>query len=116
MLKNSILKFLKLDGLIESLTGYVETRVELLKIEVREDIAKALAKLSFSIVLGFSFIVFLLFISIALALWVGESLGLVLGFTIVAVLYFLITLICIIFKKPIGRKLEKTFLDIVKEK
>ncbi len=116
MLKNSILKFLKLDGLIESLTGYVETRVELLKIEVREDIAKALAKLSLFLVLAFSFIVFLLFTSIALALWIGEALGLVLGFAIIAGLYFLIALTCLLFKKAISKNLEKTLLDIVKEK
>lgn len=116
MLKDTVLKFLKLDGFIESLTGYVETRVELLKMEVREDIAKALAKLSLFFVLAFSFVIFLVFISIALALWIGESLGLVLGFAIVAAVYLLITLTCLLFKKPISKNLEKTLLDIAKEK
>ena len=43
MLKDTLAKFFKVDSLIENLTGFVETRVELLKIEVKEDFAKGLA-------------------------------------------------------------------------
>ena len=116
MLKDTILKFLKLDGLIESLAGYIEARVELFKLEIREDVAKAMAKLSVFFILAFSFVIFLLFASLSVALWIGESLGLVLGFAIIAAAYFLITLMCFLFKKPISKSLEKTLLDITKKK
>ena len=39
-IKDSIFKFLRLDNLVENLSGYVETRIELVKLEVREEIAK----------------------------------------------------------------------------
>src|SRR5688572_10241369 len=44
MLKDTLSKFFKVDSLLGNLTGYVETRVELLKIEVKEDVAKGLAQ------------------------------------------------------------------------
>ena len=37
----ALAKFLKLDGLIENVSGYVEARIAF-KIEVREDVAKAI--------------------------------------------------------------------------
>ena len=116
MLKNSILKFLKLDGFVEILTGYLETRVELLKVEVKEDIAKALAKLSVFFLLAFVFILFVFFISITLALLFAETLGLIGGFGIVALLYLAFALVLLLLKKPIGRSLEKKMLEIIKKK
>jgi uncharacterized membrane protein YqjE len=67
VLKDSILKFLKLESLIENLTGYVETRIELTKMEIREDLAKALANFLLFILLGVVFTFFLILISIAVA-------------------------------------------------
>ena len=34
-----------MDSLIENITGYVETRIELMKIEMKEELAKGLSKL-----------------------------------------------------------------------
>lgn len=116
MPKNSILKFLKLDGFVDSLTDYLETRVELLKVEMREDVAKALAKFSVFCVLAFAAIVFLLFASIALALWIGQTHGLVFGFTIIALLYLFIAIALLLSKKFVSKKIEKKLLKIVMKK
>jgi uncharacterized membrane protein YdjX (TVP38/TMEM64 family) len=116
MLKDTILKFLKLDGFVDHLTGYLETRVELLKTEVREDMIKAVAKLCLIFVLTLSFIIFVLFASIALALWIGTSLGMILGFAIISGGYFLTALLLLLFKDPIYKSLEKKLLEIVKKK
>jgi hypothetical protein len=40
MLRDSIAKFFKVDSLISHLTGYIETRVEILKIEAKEELSK----------------------------------------------------------------------------
>jgi uncharacterized membrane protein YqjE len=116
MLKDSILKFLKLDGFIESLTGYVETRVELLKVEVREDVARSMAKVSIFFLIAFSVVVFILFLSIALALWLAMYTGMVAGFAIVAVLYLLLAWLFVLFKDSIRKNIERKLLDIVKKK
>jgi uncharacterized membrane protein YqjE len=116
MLKNSILKFLKLDGFVEILTGYLETRVELLKLEVREDIAKALAKLSIFLLLAIAVVFFVFFLSVTLAFWFAQKMGLIGGFGIVSFLYVVFAVILFILKKPIGKSLEKKMLEIVKKK
>ena len=46
MIKETILKLLKLDSLVDNLTGYFEGRIELMKYEIKEDLARGLAKVS----------------------------------------------------------------------
>jgi len=116
MLKDKILKFLKLDGFIESLTGYVETRVELLKMEVKEEIVKLLIKASLFFIVAFSFSFFLLFISVALAFWIGESTGLIGSFAIVAGIYLILMLVIVLSKDRIKRNLKRKLLEEIKQK
>ena len=65
-IKDSLFKFLRLDNLMDNLTGYVEARVELLKIEIREDIARVLAKAIVVIMVAVLAMIFLLFLSIVI--------------------------------------------------
>ena len=116
MLKDSILKFLKIDGILSNLSGYVEARVELLKIEIREDIVKALTKVSIFLLLTFAFTLFILFSSVALAYLIGRNLGMEAGFGIIAGAYFLVGLILFLFRESIGHWLEKHILEITKKK
>lgn len=61
-IKDTILKFLRLDNLASNVTGYVETRVKLLKIEIKEDVAKVLSKgLAQATIIFFAFL-FLIFL------------------------------------------------------
>src|SRR5690242_19193839 len=106
MLKETLLKFLKLDGLVNNLTGYVETRIELLKYEIKEDMAKAIARVSLLLLLSLFFTFFLMFISISVAVKIGESLGTFAGFGIVAGFYLILMLIIVIFREPISKNLE----------
>ena len=116
MLSDKILKFLKLDGLIESLTGYVETRVELLKVEVKEEIVTLLIKALLFLIIAFSCLFFLLFISLSLAFWIGNTMGMTASFSIVAGIYFLVMILLFLFKDSIREKLKKKFLEEVKTK
>ena len=116
MLKDTILKFLKLDGLVNNLTGYIEARIELMKYEVKEDIARAISKVAIILVLAVFFVFFLLFASAAIAHKIGESLGGFAGYGIVAGFYLLLLLLVLTFRNNISKSLEKKIKEIIIEK
>ncbi|HWA34647.1 MAG TPA: phage holin family protein [Cyclobacteriaceae bacterium] len=113
----SVLKLLKLDTLVSSLTGYVEARFELLKAEVREDVSKAIAK-SLTIVamllIGFMLLVFF---SIGLAYFFNQYFeDTYAGFWIVAGIYGFIFLLLLVFRKSINEYFEQQFAEMMKRK
>jgi uncharacterized membrane protein YqjE len=116
VLKDSVLKFLKLDSLIENITGYVEARIELTKLEVKEDIAKSLSKALLFILMGVVFTLFIVLISVAVAHLIARSVGPVGGFAIVAGFYLLLTLLLYAFRNAIGEKLQGHLIEIMKKK
>ena len=116
MLKDTLLKLFKLDGLVNNLTGYVETRIELMKFEIKEDMARAIAKVSILLVLAVFFVFFLLFASAAVAHKIGESLGSFAGYGIVASFYLILLLIIILLREPISKGLEKRLKNIIMQK
>ena len=116
MLKDTILKFLKMDSLIENMTGYVETRIELMKMEMKEEVSKVLAKALIFVVLTSVFTLFILLISMAAAYKIGESLGAFGGFAVVAGFYFLIGLLVFLLKDSIAGKIEVKLKEIMKKK
>jgi uncharacterized membrane protein YqjE len=116
VLKDSVLKFLKLDSVIENLTGYVESRIELTKIEIREEIAKALSKAALYILMGTVFILFVVFISVSLAHLIGKSIGAFGGFAVVAGFYLLLGLLLYAFRDAINDKLQEYMAESMKKK
>lgn len=116
MFKESILKFLKLEGLLSNITGYVEARIELMKLDIKEDLARGLAKIAVFVVLGFALTLFILLISMAIAFKIGESLGNFSGFAIVAGGYFLLGCILYILRNTISTSLEKQLTELLNKK
>lgn len=116
MLKDSILKFLKLDSLIENLTGYVETRIELTKMEIKEDLAKGLSKVALFLLLGAVLSLFVVLISIAVAHLIAKSLGPFGGFAVVAGFYLLLGLLIFAFRRPIIEAFQEQLVQIMKKK
>ena len=116
MLKDTLVKLLKLDGLIDNVTGYVEARIELMKLEIKEDLSKTLAKLAMVMVLVFAFSLFMLLISMAVAFKIGERIGTFGGFAIVAGFYFALILILVLFRDSISAALEKHLEKIMNRK
>lgn len=106
MLTDTILKLLKLDGLLNSLTDYVETRIELLKYEIKEDVARAIAKASIFLVLALFTGLIIIFLSVAIALKIGDHLGHAAGFGIVSGAYLLLTLIILLLRRRIRQAIE----------
>jgi uncharacterized membrane protein YqjE len=116
MLKDTLSKFFKIDSIIENLTGLVETRVELLKVEVKEDVSKGLAQAVAYLFIAFILALFVTFVSIALAFAIGEKLGTFAGFSIVGVFYLIIGLILWFFREKLIAKLENTFAIMFRKK
>ena len=99
------MKFLKLDSLIENITGYVEARIELTKLELKEDVAKSLSKVLLFMLMGVVFTLFIVLISVAVAHLIAKSVGAFGGFAIVAGFYFWCRVV-ICFRDAIGEKLQ----------
>lgn len=94
---------------MENVTGYVETRLKLFKIEAREEMSAALARLIQASLVFFLVFTVITFVNIA----VGIALGLVWGsyvwgFLAVAAFYLLLVLIVVIFGDRMGLK-EKIY-------
>ncbi|HNP96832.1 MAG TPA: phage holin family protein [Cyclobacteriaceae bacterium] len=115
--KDTILRFLKLDSLVDNLSGYVETRVKLLKLEIKEDIAKVLSKgLVHLAIIVFAFL-FLIFISIGFAHYLNAVLESDFqGFFIVAGIYFVLFILFLLFRKSFDKRFEQYFSDLINQK
>lgn len=116
-IKEAIFKFLRLENLIENLTGYVEARVALIKIEIREEVVKVLSRgviLVFIIFLGS---LFLLFLSLAgahyLNMLFNNSYA---GFLVISLAYGVLFALVMILRKPIDRYFEKHLIALMKRK
>jgi membrane protein YdbS with pleckstrin-like domain len=115
MLKDRLIKFFKLDSMANNLTGYLEARMELLKIEIKEDVARGVSKAVVFVVLAFAFCLFIFFISVGAAYWIGESLGVPAGFAIISAVYLLIAIVLYVKREEISHKIEKQVLEITKK-
>jgi uncharacterized membrane protein YqjE len=116
VLKDSIIKFLKLDNLVANLTGFVETKVELIKYEVKEDLTKIAARAALYVGIGILVIFFLLFMSVAVALTLSEHLGWFLGFSIVGFFYIGVAIALLISRETLIHRLEKGVKQIIQKK
>jgi len=114
--KESILKFLKLESLVENLTGYVETRIELTKMEIKEDIAKGVSKILLFMLMGAVFTLFIVLISVAIAHLIAKSIGPFGGFAVVAAFYLLLSILLFAFRETISQRLQEYFVQIMKKK
>jgi hypothetical protein len=109
MFKDTLSKIFKVDNLINNLTGYVESKVELLKIEVKEELAKSLAKVVAYLFIAFIIALFIVFISIAVGMQLASIYGPFTGFAIIAAFYLIVGLILWLSRERLIAKFEKQF-------
>ena len=112
--KSKLFKFLRIDAIIESLTGLIEARLELAKLELKEEAAKAGARIIAGIVLAFLLVMIIIFVSITLAAWLNFLLdSMFLGYLIVTGFYLLVLVLLIAFKahKWLQQKIEGMLID-----
>ncbi len=116
-ISESVLKFFHLDNLVQNLTGYVEDRIELMKIEIREDVAKAMARTLLIVVLFLLGFLFLVFLSVGLAHFLNSFFDAsYAGYWLVAGIYGLIFLILFIARKAIYHSFESHLSGMMKSK
>jgi uncharacterized membrane protein YqjE len=115
MLKETLLKFFKLENLVHNLTGYVETRFELLKYEVREELAKSAAKIILMVFIGFLVTLFVVFASLAAAYVLSEYYGRLTGFLIVSIFYLFLAIVLFVSRESLIKKLEKVIFESIKK-
>lgn len=116
MFRESISKFFKIDSMISNLTGYVETRIELLKIEAKEETSKGLSKVIVYFLVAFVMAVFIVFVSVAVAMAISESMGALAGFAIVSGFYLLLGMILIFIRENLIASVEKKISSELKKK
>lgn len=112
-----VLKFLRLDTLIDSLSGYVETRVELVKMEIREEVAGILSRGLMMMILFLLAFLCILFAMLGLALYlntVTESVHA--GYWLVAGVFGLLLTILLIGRKSFFKAMGKQFEEMIKHR
>ena len=116
-IKERILKFLHLDEIIKSLSGYVEARVGLIKIEIREEVAGILSRgLMIMIFFLVGFMCFL-FLSLGLANYLNTLLeSEFAGYMIVSLFFGLLFCLLVVFRKSFFKMIGKQFAELIKQK
>lgn len=101
----------------ERISSFVGLKLELLKLNAYERIAKTIAILSHSLILMLLGFFTILFIFIALGFFLGELLSSVsLGFLLVAVIYILLFIIVFYDKKGIQHMIMNIVINAIQEK
>ncbi|MBT1706297.1 phage holin family protein [Chryseosolibacter indicus] len=116
MLRDSLSKFFKVDALINNITGYVETKVELIKVEVKEELAEGLGKVINYLIIAFIFSLVILLISLGAAIVLSEKLGALGGYGIVAGFYLIIGIILLRRSATTSKQIENKILSNFKKK
>jgi uncharacterized membrane protein YqjE len=116
MLRDSIAKFFKVDSFINNLTGYLETRIELLKVEAKEELSKGLSNVLVFLLLAFVFALVIVFFSVAIALVIGEYLGNRSGFAIVGGIYLVLGIVLAVKRNSLIQSLENKIALMFKKK
>ena len=112
--KSKLFKFLRLDAIIEHLTGLLETRIELAKLEVKEEVAKIGARIIAGMVFSFLLVMIIIFLSITAANLLNGLLGnMFVGYGIVTGFYLLVLVLLITFKAHVWlqHKIERMLID-----
>jgi hypothetical protein len=116
MFGNSITKFLKLDTLIANLTGYVEAKVELVKVEAKKEVAAGTSRAITYLLIAFVFGMVLFFLSFGIAIVLSDVLGKFAGYGIIALVYLITGLILVARRERIIKAFEKQISQPSKKK
>ena len=110
----NILKLLKLDNIFDSLTGYIETKIEFYKIQFKEELARALAILIFIFLISLVLLLFLIFLSFFAVAFLNHVLqSQYLGFLIMAFIYLILGLFIYVYRENLifGRVVKEIFRE-----
>lgn len=92
----------KAGQLADNIIGFLETFYKLSVVRLADKVTRIVASILASITVLFFGTIAFIFLSVALALWVGDLLGsAALGFVVVAAFYLLLTIIVVAMRKRI---------------
>lgn len=114
VVKEKILKLLKLENLFESVSGYVESKFELFKMEIREEVIGIVARILVFVIIGLCFLLFLILASIGLAWYLGTLVGMTGGILIVAGFYLLLFALMIGFREQVSEGIHNAVMGMVR--
>lgn len=104
------------DKLINTLTGYIETRIELLKMDMRESMSVVITKLAVFTLLGFLGFFVLLFLFLGLAQWLNQLLeSAFLGYFLVAAFFVIALFLVLISREKIMTRVKEQMDQVSKE-
>lgn len=112
--KSKLFKFLRIDAILENLTSLIEARMELAKLEIKEEVAKVGARIIAGVVFAFLIVMIIIFMSMTLATWLNYLLGSVFfGYLIITGFYLLVLVLLIAFKVHVWlqQKIESMLID-----
>jgi hypothetical protein len=98
--------------LLDNLMGYIDTRIDIIRLEIQEKLKTAFVGLIHAVLLGFIGLMTLIFVSIFLGLLLNELLDSSFwGFGIVALFYVIILVVLVVGldKKVFQNMADKTF-------
>ncbi|HEY9116815.1 MAG TPA: phage holin family protein [Roseivirga sp.] len=102
------MKIFDFNKLTETVSAYIETRIELLKLDIKEEMSKAIAKSMTWGVILICGLTALLFLSLGLALLFNELLNSgYYGYWIVAGIYLIVAAVIYISRDSLERKFSK---------
>jgi uncharacterized membrane protein YqjE len=106
-----LFKLFKIDNIFNSLTGFIETKIEYYKLQFREEVARTFAMLIFAFFMSMIMLLFLIFLSFFLVAFLNSAFSSqYLGFLIIAVFYLLLGIILFVFReKLIFEKIHREF-------
>lgn len=105
--KSKLFKFLRFDAIIEHLTGLIEAKLELVKLELKEEVARTGARIIAGVVFSFLLVMIVIFMSLAMATFINQLLGnSYAGYFIVTGFYILVMVLLIAFKVHIWLQLK----------
>lgn len=115
MMMDRILKMLKFDNLFDKLTGYLESRVEIIKFEIKEDLVGLLSRIVVASLISVCLVFALLLFSLGLANYLGSMVGPTQGLAIVGGFYILVLLALLIFHKEISAFVYRIMLKMAQQ-
>jgi CBS domain containing-hemolysin-like protein len=115
-MENKFFKMFGLEGFLENEQGYIDSKVQIVKLEIQEKLTNVITLLLLLISILFLSLMMLAFLSLALGYFLNTLLNSAyLGFLIMGLVFFILILILVFSKKTIHKKIQKItahFMDI----
>ena len=115
-MENKFFKMFGLEGFLENAQGYIDSRVQMVKLEIQEKLTNVITLLLVLLSIMFLSLMMIAFLSMALGYFLNSLLdSSFLGFLIMGGIYFVLILILVFSKNSIHKKIHKltsSFMDV----